>query len=96
MASGLQEREWQKIVAEAWADPQFKQRLLSNPRAVLTERGIALDDDVEIRVVESESPVRCLWLPPKPVGENEVEVLERYSGSQTTQLLLTTHQTDQG
>lgn len=96
MASGVQEREWQKIVAEAWADPEFKQRLLSDPRAVLAERGILLDDDIEVKVVESETPVRYLWLPPKPDGEDEVEVLERYSSRLTTRAMLTTRQTALG
>jgi hypothetical protein len=69
------ERAWSQIVARAWADEGFKNRLLSNPRAVLTEHGITLVSDAKIRVVEGnavalqENDPGLLWLPPSPADE---------------------------
>jgi nitrile hydratase subunit alpha len=38
------------------------------PRQVLAEMGLALDDDVDIRVWDSSSEVRYLVLPERPGG----------------------------
>jgi nitrile hydratase len=38
------------------------------PRAVLREMGLALDDDVEIRVWDSSAEVRYLVLPERPAA----------------------------
>lgn len=97
MASQNDLREWQRIVAEAWADEGFKRRLLADPKTVLAGRGIQVGEDVEIRVVEGDEKVRYLVLPPRPEGEHDMEVLERYSAALTTRAaLLTTAQTSHG
>lgn len=36
-----QARKYRQVVAKAWADEAFKQRLIADPRAVLSEAGIA-------------------------------------------------------
>jgi hypothetical protein len=91
------QREWQRIVAEAWADEDFKRRLTADTKSVLAERGIHVEEGVEVKVVEGSERVRYLVLPPKPAGEYDKEVLDRYSAQLTTRLaLLTTHQTNSG
>jgi len=55
-----------KIVAKAWADEGFKQRLLSDPTTVLRENGFDLPHGMEIKVVESTSALIYLILPPRP------------------------------
>lgn len=53
-------KQWTKIVAKAWADEEFKQRLLSAPSVVLREEGLEVADDITITVVqETEAPT---WL----------------------------------
>lgn len=42
-------------IARAWKDEDYKQRFLSDPKAVLAEEGIELPEDVTVKVVE-ESP----------------------------------------
>ncbi len=69
-------REWQRIVAEAWADDAFRQRLIADPKAVLAERGIEIEEEVEVQVVQGQKNVRYLLLPPKPEGEDETEILD--------------------
>jgi hypothetical protein len=52
-----------RIVAKAWADPAFKERLQADPAAVLKEHGF--DDDEAIGFV----------MPPPPTGEFGDEAL---------------------
>ena len=97
MASESDYREWQKIVAEAWADDAFRQRLIADPKAVLAERGIECEEDVEIQVVQGDKKVHYLVLPPKPEGEYENEVMDYYANRLTTKAaVLTTAQTAKG
>ena len=42
-----------KVVAKAWVDPEFKQRLLDDARAAVYELGYSLTHDAELSVVEN-------------------------------------------
>ena len=46
----------------------YRSRAVSDPRGVLTEFGVQLDDDVELRVVDSTADIRYLVIPRRPVG----------------------------
>ena len=46
----------------------YRSRVVREPRAVLREFGLKLDDDVEIRVWDSTSEMRYLVLPQRPAG----------------------------
>lgn len=46
----------------------FRARLVKEPRAVLQEFGLELDDDVEVRVWDSTAELRYLVLPEQPEG----------------------------
>ena len=46
----------------------FRARLVKEPRAVLQEFGLELDDDVEVRVWDSTAELRYLVLPEQPDG----------------------------
>ncbi|MBI3076060.1 MAG: nitrile hydratase subunit alpha [Deltaproteobacteria bacterium] len=46
----------------------YKNQIISNPRAVLKEMGVELDEKVEIRVLDSTADVRYLVLPRRPPG----------------------------
>src|SRR6476646_6537542 len=59
---------WVQIVSKAWQDDGFKKRLLANPSAVLTERGLEVPGGVQIRVVEDTDQILHLTLPAKPRG----------------------------
>jgi nitrile hydratase len=53
----------------AWyKDPGYRSRMVREPRALLAELGLTLDDDVEIRVWDSSSEVRYMILPERPAG----------------------------
>jgi nitrile hydratase len=46
----------------------YRSRVVIEPRAVLREFGLELDDAVEVRVWDSSAPVRYMVLPERPVG----------------------------
>jgi len=51
-----------------YKDPAYRSRLVREPRALLAEMGLALSDDVEIRIWDSSSEVRYFVLPERPAG----------------------------
>ena len=61
-----QAKRWAKVVAKAWADEDFKQRLIADPATVLAEEGIEVPKGVDLKVVEASEKQSWLVLPPKP------------------------------
>ena len=58
----------------------YRSRAVSDPRGVLAEFGLELDEDVELRVVDSTADVRYLVVPRRPpdtdaLGEAELAAL---------------------
>jgi nitrile hydratase subunit alpha len=53
--------DWYKSTA-------YRTRTIAQPRAVLKEFGLELDQDVEVRVVDSTADVRYLVVPQRPAG----------------------------
>ncbi|MET8628669.1 nitrile hydratase subunit alpha [Kitasatospora sp. NPDC004669] len=51
-----------------YKDPAYRARIVREPRAVLSEMGLELSDDVRITVRDSTSEVRWLVLPERPAG----------------------------
>lgn len=74
-----EQRKLSQIVAKAWSDPIFKERLIEKPKMVLTEEGIKIPDDMSIEVVENTATKRYLTLPKGPpfsiVSNEELEKL---------------------
>jgi nitrile hydratase len=46
----------------------YRSRAVSDPRGVLHEFGVTLDDDVEVRVHDSTADIRYLVVPRRPAG----------------------------
>jgi nitrile hydratase alpha subunit len=46
----------------------YRSRAVSDPRGVLGEFGVTLDDDVELRVLDSTADIRYLVIPRRPAG----------------------------
>jgi hypothetical protein len=72
--------QWGQIVGRAWADDDFKQRLLSDPAAVLKEYDLAQPAGLRIEMLqdpewvpESTDEVLYLVLPVKPPDEELCE-----------------------
>lgn len=77
----FQEKQWSQIIARAWADEAFKDRLLSEPKTVLREHGLEMAPEMTVRVVEDSEQVRHFVLPANPVGELTEEELSPTAGA---------------
>lgn len=54
-----------------YKDPAYRARIVREPRTVLAELGLMLDEDTEVRVWDSSSEVRYFVLPERPEGTEE-------------------------
>jgi nitrile hydratase alpha subunit len=61
--------DWYKSLA-------YRSRAVSDPRGVLTEFGVDLDDDVELRVLDSTADIRYLVIPRRPAGSERLNEQE--------------------
>lgn len=48
-------RQYAELVARAWHDREFLERLRTNPRAVLSAHGLSIEDDAVIAVVTTRA-----------------------------------------
>jgi Nitrile hydratase, alpha chain len=63
------ESQLEKVFTKAWADPKYKARLISDPRAALVEAGVSLPAGLDFKVVENTNKLVHLILPPPPSAE---------------------------
>lgn len=58
----------------AWyKSSNYRSRIVREPRAVLAEFGVALSDDVEVRVHDSTAELRYMILPQRPAGTEDLD-----------------------
>mgnify|MGYP000673991392 CR=1 FL=1 len=57
-----------------YKSPEYRSRVVREPRKVLAEMGLSLDSDTEIRVWDSSSETRFLVLPERPSGTEELDL----------------------
>lgn len=56
-------------ISPAWyKDPAYRSRVVREPRKVLSEMGLDLDPDTEVRVWDSSAEMRYMVLPSRPAG----------------------------
>lgn len=84
-----QARQWGQVVARAWTDDGFKQRLLADPRDVLAEQGLAVPAGVAVEVHEATPAVLHLVLPPPPSDKLDLEHLDQVAGGLCANLCFT-------
>lgn len=53
---------------EWYKDPAYRSRMVREPRTLLAEMGLELDDDVDLRVWDSSAENRYFVLPERPAG----------------------------
>jgi nitrile hydratase len=67
-------------IPPAWyKSPEYRARVVREPRAVLAEFGTRLPDNVEIRVVDSTADRRYIVLPVRPAGTERLSEAELVS-----------------
>ena len=57
---------------EWYKDPAYRSRMVREPRSLLSEMGLDLQDDVEVRVWDSSAENRYLVLPQRPEGTEDL------------------------
>lgn len=67
----------QKIIAQAWKDSSYKQKLLSQPDAVLKDAGLEVPEGAAIEVKEETSGQTFLLLPmaPKALTDEQLDAV---------------------
>jgi nitrile hydratase len=55
-----------------YKDPAYRSRVVREPRKVLAEFGLDLDEGTEVRVFDSSSEVRYMVLPERPAGTEQL------------------------
>jgi len=70
-------KAWAKVVAKAWADDGFKEKLIKDPIPILKENGVEFPAGAKLNVIEAEGGEVYLVIPPKPekpgMGVEEVQ-----------------------
>ncbi len=85
-----QAKEYGKVVAHAWRDEAFKQRLIADPIAVLAAEGIEVPAGQQVRVVENTGQLTHLVLPVPP-GELSDDELDQAAGGVCNYTSTTSH-----
>ncbi len=62
------QKEWAKVVAQAWVDEEFKKKLIADPKAVLEEYGSEFPPDVKVNMLEANPNEVNIPLPLRPEG----------------------------
>jgi hypothetical protein len=74
-----QGKKYAKLIAKAWSDEAFKERLLTDSRAVLEAEGISVPPGVDVKVMEQTETQLFVVIPPKPPIEQYAVMTERIS-----------------
>jgi hypothetical protein len=73
------QKAWNKVIARAWSDQLFKERLLRDPAKALKENGIKVPEGEAVKVVENTPKMVHLVLPARP-DELSDEELDQVAG----------------
>lgn len=76
------ERQRVRIIARAWSDDGFRQKLLSNPAATLKAEGVDLPAGREVRIMEDTDKLLHLVLPARPGDLSDAD-LENVAGGRS-------------
>ena len=61
-----------ELFAACWKDEALKARFMSDPKAVLAERGIDVPDNIDVNVVENTDNTVHITMPKMPAGAIEL------------------------
>lgn len=65
-----------KVIAQAWSDPAFKDKLIKEPRAALAAHGVDVPAGTTVKVVENTADTQHLVLPAAPDRASEIAMSE--------------------
>jgi hypothetical protein len=64
------------LFSACWNDKELKARFFANPKAVMTERGMAIPAGMNVKVVENAENCMHITMPAAPVGHSALTDLE--------------------
>jgi hypothetical protein len=77
-------KQYGQLVAKAWSDPAFKERLHADPAGILRDHGFAVPAEMQVRVLEPSGPRLYMPLPAElPDGEEPAERVALWRRAQT-------------
>ena len=78
-----------ELFAACWKDEALKARFMSDPKAVLAERGIDVPDNMNVNVVENSDNTVHITMPKTPAGASDLsdEELSAAAGGSVHQKL---------
>ena len=65
-----------ELFAACWKDEALKARFMSDPKAVLAERGIDVPDNMNVNVVENSDNTVHITMPKAPAGAADLSDAE--------------------
>jgi hypothetical protein len=68
---------WTKMVAKAWADENYKKKLMTNPKKILKEEGIETPANLTLRIVEDTPNTQTLIIPAATQTASAEKIEER-------------------
>ena len=74
---------WGRVIIKAWSDPEFKARLIADPRGVLEAEGVKVPAAATIKVLENTETLTHLILPPTPAAALSDDQLDKVAGGLT-------------
>ncbi len=82
-----------KIIARAWKDARFKEKLMKNPKAAFKEMGLDLPDNFQVRAVEDRANSFTFVLPAPVAQTAELsdQQLEKLAAGAGTTFLTAVH-----
>jgi len=80
-------KKWSRLVAQAWTDPNLKQRLLNTPAAVLLEHGITVPPGLDVRIIENTGEIAYFMLPARTADFQPLKGAQPGGGKSSSQLL---------
>lgn len=60
------QKKFGEVIAKAWADPSFKERLIHSPSDVLAEHGIKLPEGAQVKILQDTETEKHFVLPSAP------------------------------
>ena len=76
-----QQKKWAVCVAKAWADEDYKKRLMSDTTAVLKEEGVDVPAGMDVKVVENSKNLVHMILPAAPDSEKPAPLVRHKPAS---------------
>jgi hypothetical protein len=73
--------KYKELIHKCWADPEFADHLMNNPKEILSQEGIKIAGNISVAVVQNSETHFTLVIPAKPknVSQEHLENLVQHA-----------------